>query len=406
MSDWKETSLKEIFSVSSGEGLSESKLRPGSHPVYGGNGINGYHDSYLYEDSKLIIGRVGAHCGNIHLTESFNWITDNALFVTFLSKEQDVNFWYYKLSELRIRQYAFEGAQPVITGGTIGKIKLIIPTPKIQTKIAHILSTTDIVIEKTHAAIAKYKVIKQGMLHDLFTRGIDMSSTRPATANKLRPSYQEAPELYKESKLGWIPREWEVEPLEDLVDIDSEQLNSSTDFDFAFYYIDISSIETEQIIYPIHTIRFQVAPSRARRIIKFNDILMSTVRPNLKAFAHFKRKSNYQFIASTGFAVLSPKIRTDIDFVYQALFTNYFERQIDKYVVGSNYPAINSADLKILLVKTPKKLEQTEIAKRILSIDNKLQSEQTYLQKLQQIKKGLMEDLLSGRKRVKVEEIK
>lgn len=80
-----------------------------------------------------------------------------------------------------------------------------------QRQIALILSTCDAVIEKTRAAIAKYKAIKQGMLHDLFTRGIDLQT------GKLRPRYQDAPHLYKESKLGMIPREWEVKVLGNLV---------------------------------------------------------------------------------------------------------------------------------------------------------------------------------------------
>lgn len=79
-----------------------------------------------------------------------------------------------------------------------------------QQQIAKILSTADTVIEKTQAAIAKYKAIKQGMLQDLFTRGIDI------TTNKLRPPYEDAPHLYKESKLEMIPVEWDEIPLEEL----------------------------------------------------------------------------------------------------------------------------------------------------------------------------------------------
>lgn len=93
------------------------------------------------------------------------------------------------------------------------KIKITIPPFEQQTKIANILSTCDAVIEKTQAAIAKYKLIKQGMLYDLFTRGIDIQT------GKLSPRYQDAPELYKESKLGWIPKEWEVESISSIGEI-------------------------------------------------------------------------------------------------------------------------------------------------------------------------------------------
>lgn len=141
MSEWRETTLKEFINVSSGQGLPESKMKPGQYPVYGGNGIAGFHDDYLFEEKKLIVGRVGAHCGNIHITQNKSWITDNALIVTFLNK-QDIGFWYYILSNLNIRQHAFESAQPVVTGGTIGKIKLVIPTSfTVQHKISNILNT-------------------------------------------------------------------------------------------------------------------------------------------------------------------------------------------------------------------------------------------------------------------------
>jgi type I restriction enzyme S subunit len=97
---------------------------------------------------------------------------------------------------------------PMISQEQILNFKIRLPINYDQlSKIAHILSTCDTVIEKTQAAIDKYKAIKQGMLQDLFTRGVDIYTGR------LRPKYEDAPELYKESKLGMIPWEWSVENL-------------------------------------------------------------------------------------------------------------------------------------------------------------------------------------------------
>jgi len=75
------------------------------------------------------------------------------------------------------------------------------PSPKQRAGIARILTTQDNLIEKTEALIAKYQAMKQGMMHDLFTRGVDEHG-------HLRPSYAEAPDFYKQSELGWIPKEW------------------------------------------------------------------------------------------------------------------------------------------------------------------------------------------------------
>ena len=79
---------------------------------------------------------------------------------------------------------------------------LYAPLPE-QRKIARILTTIDNLIEKTEVLIAKYQAIKQGMMHDLFTRGVDEHGY-------LRPTYDEAPDLYKPSELGWIPKIWEI----------------------------------------------------------------------------------------------------------------------------------------------------------------------------------------------------
>ena len=83
------------------------------------------------------------------------------------------------------------------------------PLPE-QRKIARILRTLDNLIEKTQALIAKYEAIKQGMMHDLFTRGVDAH-------DHLRPKQSEAPNLYKQSELGSIPKEWDCRRLESLL---------------------------------------------------------------------------------------------------------------------------------------------------------------------------------------------
>ena len=83
------------------------------------------------------------------------------------------------------------------------------PGPEIQEGIAAVLDTIDGQIEQTETLIAKYQQIKAGLMHDLFTRGVTPDG-------KLRPTRAEAPQLYKESTLGWIPKEWEVKTSSDI----------------------------------------------------------------------------------------------------------------------------------------------------------------------------------------------
>jgi len=120
---------------------------------------------------------------------------------------------------------------PAISSSAVKQLEINIPTslPE-QRKIARILSSVDAVIEKTEAAIAKYKAIKSGMMRDLFTRGIDLKT------GKLRPRYEDAPELYKQSELGWVPKEWEVVKIGELASMKSgEGITSNSIFDYARY---------------------------------------------------------------------------------------------------------------------------------------------------------------------------
>jgi restriction endonuclease S subunit len=83
-----------------------------------------------------------------------------------------------------------------------GRILISHPENKIQQeKIGRILATIDRNITHTEALIAKYQQIKAGLMHDLFTRGIGADG-------KLRPTREQAPDLYRESAIGWIPKEW------------------------------------------------------------------------------------------------------------------------------------------------------------------------------------------------------
>ena len=92
---WTKEKLGDLLSVSSGKGIKVNELKGGKYPVYGGNGINGYHDGYFLEETRLIIGRVGVKCGVMHITKPRSWVTDNALIVN--PKINDFNIKFFKL---------------------------------------------------------------------------------------------------------------------------------------------------------------------------------------------------------------------------------------------------------------------------------------------------------------------
>lgn len=278
-----------------------------------------------------------------------------------------------------------------IKRGELEKYIVSIPEIPEQQCIAKILSTANAVIEKTQAAIAKYKAIKQGMLQDLFTRGIDLST------NKLRPRYEDAPELYKESKLGMIPREWEVEKIGKIFrfnqgvqcPVELQKLHQGENEVRFIRIIDLTN-EGEPPRY--------IADPGSQYHINSNDLFMVRYgSPGLVGYGY------EGVIANNLFRIISTGELEILNSFYRYYLTSINDK-LTALSASTTMPAINFDSLNKLHVIYPQIFEQVEIEKRIKAIDNKLQTEQNYLQKMQSLKKGLMEDLLCGKKQVKVAE--
>ena len=125
---WEWVRLQQIISVSSGDGLVSANMKAdGGVPVYGGNGVTGYHDENNVDNETLVIGRVGYYCGSIHLTPAIAWITDNALIVSFSEKNIYKNFLFWLLKGTNLKEQENATAQPVISGRKIYPIVLAIP---------------------------------------------------------------------------------------------------------------------------------------------------------------------------------------------------------------------------------------------------------------------------------------
>lgn len=125
---WEWTRLGDIVKVSSGDGLTSSQMEvSGDIPVYGGNGINGYHDSFNVSKRTLVIGRVGFYCGSIHVTPSRAWVTDNAFKTEFSEENLYLDFLRVLLTITNLKENENATAQPVISGKKIYPIVVAIP---------------------------------------------------------------------------------------------------------------------------------------------------------------------------------------------------------------------------------------------------------------------------------------
>ena len=189
------------------------------------------------------------------------------------------------------------------------------------------------------------------------------------------------------------PDGWREVRLDDVASINPESLGQRTDPAFSFGYIDISQIEQPGVCAGWTSTTFAAAPSRARRTVREGDIIVSTVRPYLRAFAKVP-KSDEPLVASTGFAVIRANREADQDFLFQHIMAEGFVEHLKPRMTGSNYPAVSADDVSDYRFQLPPLDEQRRIAEVLRSIDKAVASADVVVQRADRSLKLLAEQFL------------
>lgn len=264
------------------------------------------------------------------------------------------------------------GAQPNFGPYHLKRVVVPLPSLNEQTAIAQALSDVDALLATLDKMIAKKRDLKQATMQQLLTG---------------------------ETRLPGFSGEWQLKRLGDVVDTDPENLGADTATDFWFNYISLEDVDRGQLRSHSEQV-FIDAPSRARRKLMPNDVLVSTVRPNLQSHLLFKGDAGH-WVCSTGFCVI--RCREGVTcpaFVFSHFFAADVNRQIDTLLTGSNYPAINSGDVRNLEIMFPSYVEQCAIATVLTDMDAELSALEARRDKTHNIKQAMMQELLTGKTRL------
>lgn len=264
------------------------------------------------------------------------------------------------------------GAKAGMSLTTVQKIQTALPPLPEQRAIAEALSDVDGLLGGLDRLIAKKRDLKQAAMQQLLTG---------------------------QTRLPGFQGEWSVRRLGEMTDTDPENLGTETPPDFVFNYISLEDVDrgalrghTEQV--------FRSAPSRARRKLRDNDVLVSTVRPNLKSHLLF-RHNGQPWVCSTGFCVVRCREKqTHPGYVFFHMFGHLVTRQIEALLTGSNYPAINSGDVRALEIPFPEFSEQAAIAEVLTDMEAELAVLEQRRDKTRALKQAMMQELLTGRTRL------
>ncbi|MFU8479824.1 restriction endonuclease subunit S [Pseudomonas aeruginosa] len=284
----------------------------------------------------------------------------------------------------------------------LSELEVFCPGFPEQSKIAKVLDVVDTAIHETGAIISKLKAVKQGLLHDLLTRGI-------ATSGELRPPQAEAPQLYKQSPLGWIPKEWEEVTLGEIARRSGGFLQTGpfgSQLHAHEYVLDgipvimpQDMVNGELSVESIARINQRKATALSRHRVQPNDLVFSR-RGDLSRCVAIEEE-HLGWLCGTG-CLLARLPAHEVNGYWLALVYTQpgVQTQVMGRAVGSTMANLNTAILAAITIARPPVTEQNEIAKRLKSLNKRIRFEEEELEKRRFEKTGLMDDLLTGRVRV------
>ena len=435
MREWIERPLNELAEIRVSN--VDKKSLPGEKPVLLCNYMDAYGNDYIRSDIAFMsatatvaeIAKFKVDAGDVVITKDSETPDDIGIPAVVMEQVESLVCGYHLAllktkqelvdpvflckqlgSERAARYFAQRAAGSTrygLSNGALGNVPIVLPPLAKQRVISRILISVDTAIEKTEALIAKYQQIKAGLMHDLFTRGV-------LPNGQLRPPRSEAPELYRETAIGWIPSEWEVVRMVTL----AEDRNGSTTI--GPFGSDLVATDYRLEGVPVVFVRdikaygFQwnsdtyVSDRKAQQLnahsVKAGDVLatkmglppcISCVYPNWMPNG----------VITADMIRLSPdKKKVDSAWLATAINHDRVMRQVAAITAGVTRPKVTLADFRAIKITKPKLDEQQRVSFKLNLVQEMLNQELARVANLQRQKLGLMQDLLTGKVPVSVDE--
>ncbi|SHK60132.1 type I restriction enzyme, S subunit [Maribacter aquivivus] len=442
---WHWCRLQNIIKISSGKGLTSANMdKSGKVPVYGGNGITGYHNIGNVIKPTIVIGRVGFYCGSIHLTEKNAWVTDNA-FITYYSEDNiSRDFLLLLLSGTNLKEDENATAQPVISGRKVYPIVVSLPPLEEQKEIVNVVETLFKEVEQLEQLTVKRITLKEDFvtsaLNQLTTNNANQEWTflqehfksffnETTNIKKLRetvlqlavqgkltadwrannPEVEDASILLKriqEEKVQLI-KEKKIKKEKALPKITNEEIpyklpdgwvwcrfyeiaNIASNLVQPEGYLDYPHIapnvieKNNGILLPFKTIREDKVISY-KHLFKPGHILYSKIRPNLNKLV----KVDFEGLCSADMYPIDSYIFQDYLFLF--MLSKEFLRQSVKNDTRVAMPKINQTELNKVIISIPPLEEQKAIVQKVNALmglcdalEQEIQQSQAHSEQLMQ----------------------
>jgi len=341
-------------------------------------------DVVLTNDGDLILLWDGSNAGEFFLSKR-GVLSSTMVKIELKEKKYDQRFLYYslKMKENYLKGLTKGTGIPHVDGTVLNNLKIPFPLLPEQRRIAEILSTVDEAIQKVDEAIRRTERLKQGLMHRLLTRGIGHKE-------------------FKDTEIGRIPKEWEVAKLgdENIAEIRGNKVISGFP-KVAFIPMELipdSNIFAKYEVRSVRDVRSSIYCERG-------DLLLAKITPSLEN----GKQGIVPDDIPNGFALATtevfPIMCKGIDklFLFYLLKLSKFRNKIIASMIGTTgRQRASKESVENLKIPLPPLSEQQKIVEILSTIDKKLELERKRKEKLERIKKGLMNELLTGKKRVKI----
>ena len=381
------TKLSDVVSMKSGESITAERITSeGKFPCFGGNGLRGYTTTFTHDGSYTLIGRQGALCGNVTFVSGRFYASEHAIVVT-PKKETDIKFMSYVLYDMNLNQYSESSSQPGLSVKKLLELEYTIPKNKEEhASIAEALSNIDSLISALQKLIEKKKSIKQGALQELLTG---------------------------KKRLPGFSVEWRQALFGDLFDFlptnafTRDQMTDNGTIQNVHYgdiltkygaCLDMAKTDVPYLLESVSVRKYSESS-----YVRAGDVIIADTAEDSTVGKCVELVNVHGKVLSGQHTMLCrPKVTFAPKFLGYYMNAGCFHNQMLPFITGIKVSSISKANISTLVLKYPTLVEEQQAIAQVFSdMDDEIAQLEKKLAKYQQIKQGMMQELLTGRIRLK-----
>jgi type I restriction enzyme, S subunit len=376
--DWGVKKLKHLGSMNSGEGITAKYINEaGNYPCFGGNGLRGFTSRFTHNGEYALIGRQGALCGNVQYVTGVFFASEHAVVVT-PGMNTDIKWLSYVLKDIQLNQYSESSAQPGLSVTKILELSVATPTLKSeQIAIAEALSDMDSLISSLEKLIAKKQSIKQGAMQVLLTG---------------------------KKRLSGFSGEWEYLELGSCADISklagfeySKYFNSYNDGGEIIVIRGTNITKNKLDLTDVKTIPTSTSNFLKRSQLKKDDLVFAYVGTIGPVYL-MTEDDKFHLGPNTARITVNEKVFPPYAFIY--FTSDLIKKEIEEHVSVGAQPSLSMTKIRKFKICLPSYIEQTAIAQILSDMDEEIEKHTAKLNKYKAIKQGMMQELLTGKRRL------